>query len=206
MKRNVFTLVVVLALGGGLGVATSALAEEKTTCSLSVSPQKADSKMTKSGGGSKGRGSSSSTVTFERNLKYKATASFHGPAPEKPVMKVWYIGMGDGGKEMIEVGKEERQLELNEKGRAVVELTSPTTKLTKVKTTTQSGGGNSRYGGGSSSTKSTMSGERVTGCVIQVLAGGELLKSWVSDSRWSKAARNPSFAFEMIDPKAAKKK
>ena len=160
--------------------------------------------MTKSGGGGKGRGSSSTTVTFERNVKYKATASFYGPAPEKAVMKVWYIGMGDGGKELIEVGHEERQLELNEKGRAVVELISPTTKLTKVKTTTQSGG-NSRYGGGSSSTKSTMSGERVTGCVIQVHADGELMKSWVSDSRWSKAARDASFAFEMIDPKAAKK-
>ena len=202
MRRSVFSSVVSLALVGGLGMAVvAASASEPLTCSLSVSPQKADSAVKKSGGGKGGRGSSSSTTTFERNLKYKAVASFHGPAPEKPVLKVWYVGMGDGGKQMIELGKAEHPLEPDEKGRATVELVSPTTKMTKVKTTTRSTGRNSRGGGGS--TKSTTTGERVTGCVIQVFAGGELMKSWVSDSRWSKAARDPSFSIELIDPKAA---
>ena len=200
-KRGVFKLVAALALAGGLGV--SASAEEKLACSLSVSPMKADSAVKKSGGGNRGRGSGSSTTTFERNLKYKAVASFRGPAPDKPVLKVWYVGVGDGGKEMIEVGKDEHPLELNEKGRATLELVSPTTKMTKTKTTTQSGGRNSGGGGG---TKSTTTGERVTGCVIQVFAGGELMKSWVSDSRWAKAARDPSFTIEKIDPKSAAKK
>ena len=203
MKQGVFKFVVSIALAGGLGASVAVLAAEPLTCSLSVSPLKADSSVKKSGGGNKGRGSSSSTTTFERNLKYKAVASFHGPAPEKPVMKVWYVGMGDGGKEMIEVGKAEHPLELDEKGRTTVELVSPTTKMTKVKTTTQSGGRNSRGGGG---TKSETTGERVTGCVIQVFAGDQLMKSWVSDSRWAKAAKNPSFAIELIDPKNATKK
>ena len=203
MKQSVFRLVVSLALAGGLGASVAALASEPLTCSLSVSPLKADSAVKKSDGGSKGRGSSSSTTTFERNLKYKAVASFHGPAPEKPVMKVWYVGMGNGGKDMIEVGKAEHPLELDEKGRATVELVSPTTKMTKKKTTTQSGGRNSRGGGG---TKSETTGERVTGCVIQVFAGGQLMKSWASDSRWAKAAKDPSFAIELIDPKSATKK
>ena len=203
MKQSVFRLVVSLAFVGGLSVSGAALASEPLTCSLSVSPLKADSSVKKSDGGNKGRGSSTSTTTFERNLKYKAVASFHGPAPEKPVMKVWYVGMGDGGKEMIEVGKAEHPLELDEKGRATVELVSPTTKMTKVKKTTQSGGRNSRGGGG---TKSETTGERVTGCVIQVFAGGQLMKSWASDSRWAKAAKDPSFAIELIDPKSATKK
>ena len=204
MKQGVFKLVVSIALAVGLGASVAVLAAEPLTCSLSVSPLKADSSVKKSGGGNKGRGSSSSTTTFERNLKYKAVAGFHGPAPEKPVMKVWYVGMGDGGKEMIEVGKAEHPLELDEKGRATVELVSPMTKMTKVKTTTQSGGRNSRGGGGT--TKSTTTGERVTGCVIQVFAGDQLMKSWVSDSRWAKAAKDPSFSIELIDPKNATKK
>ena len=204
MKQGVFKFVVSIALAVGLGASVAVLAAEPLTCSLSVSPLKADSSMKKSGGGSKGRGSSSSTTTFERNLKYKAVASFHGPAPEKPVMKVWYVGMGDGGKEMIEVGKAEHPLELDEKGHATVELVSPTTKMTKVKTKTQSGGRNSRGGGGT--TKSTTTGERVTGCVIQVFAGNQLMKSWASDSRWAKAAKDPSFSIELIDPKSATKK
>ena len=131
MKQGVFKFVVSIALAVGLGASVAAFASEPLTCSLSVSPLKADSSVKKSGGGNKGRGSSSTTTTFERNLKYKAVASFHGPAPEKPVMKVWYVGMGDGGKAMIEVGKAEHPLELDEKGRATVELVSPTTKMTK---------------------------------------------------------------------------
>ena len=177
MKQSACMLALSFALVGGLGASVAAFASEPLTCSLSVSPLKADSSVKKSDGGNKGRGSSTSTTTFERNLKYKAVASFHGPAPEKPVMKVWYVGMGDG--EMIEVGKAEHPLELDEKGRATVELVSPTTKTT---------------------------GERVTGCVIQVFAGTELMKSWASDSRWAKAAKNPSFAIELIDPKSGAKK
>lgn len=201
MKQSACMLALSFALVGGLGASVAAFASEPLTCSLSVSPLKSDSSVKKSGGGNKGRGSSSTTTTFERNLKYKAVASFHGPAPEKPVLKVWYVGMGDG--EMIEVGKAEHPLELNEKGRATVELVSPTTKMTKVKKTTQNGGRNSRGGGG---TKSETTGERVTGCVIQVFAGTELMKSWASDSRWAKAAKNPSFAIELIDPKSGAKK
>ena len=204
MKQSACMLALSFALVGGLGASVAAFASEPLTCSLSVSPLKADSSVKKSGGGNKGRGSSSTTTTFERNLKYKAVASFHGPAPEKPVMKVWYVGMGDGGKEMIEVGKAEHPLELDEKGRATVELVSPTTKMTKVKKTTWSGGRNSRGGGGT--TKSETTGERVTGCVIQVFAGDQLMKSWASDSRWAKAAKDPSFSIELIDPKSAMKK
>ena len=208
MKQGViFKLVVALVLIGCLGASIPARAEEPLTCSLSVSPLKGDSTVKKSDSGKKKGGSSSgsSTTTFERNIKFKAVVSFHGPAPEKPLMKVWYIGLGDGGKEMIEVGHEDRQIELNEKGRAEIELTSPTTKMIK-KTTTTSGGRGSRGGCGGGSTKSTTTGERVTGCVIQVFAGDQLMKSWVTDSRWSKAARNPSFSFELIDPKSAAKK
>lgn len=130
MKQSACMLALSFALVGGLGASVAAFASEPLTCSLSVSPLKADSSVKKSGGGNKGRGSSSTT-------------------------------------------------------------------------TTQNGGRNSRGGGG---TKSETTGERVTGCVIQVFAGGQLMKSWASDSRWAKAAKNPSFAIELIDPKSGAKK
>lgn len=199
--RKITKLMMVVAMVGA-----TALAEEPLTCSLSVSPLKGESTVKKTEGGGGGRGGSKSTTVFERNLKYKAVASFYGQTPEKPVLKVWYIGTGDGGKEMIEVGKAEHPLELDEKRRAQIELASPMAKLVKTKTTTRSGGGGrrGRRGGGSVSTKSETTGDRVTGCVIQVFAGDQLMKSWVSDSRWAKAARNPSFSLELIDPKSAR--
>lgn len=196
-------MAMVVAMAG-----VTALAEEPLTCSLSVSPLKGESTVKKTEGGGGGRGGSKSTTVFERNLRYKAVASFYGQTPEKPVLKVWYIGTGDGGKEMIEIGKAEHPLELDEKRRAQLELASPMAKLVKTKTTKTSGGGGrrGRRGGGSVSTKSETTGDRVTGCVIQVFAGDQLMKSWASDSRWAKAARDPSFSLELIDPKSARSK
>ena len=201
MKANILFCAasVVFAAGLVLGGRAEA-AEAKLNCSLSVSALKGESKLEKSGGNN-GRGGTT-TSAISRNLKWKARVSFSGATPEKPTLKVWYVGYSGDGGQMVSVGSAAHPLELNEKGVAVLELTSPTTTLTKKKTIRN--GRNNRNGG--NSVKKTVTGERVTGCVIQVFAGDELMKSWVSDSRWAKAAKEQSFSLDLIDPKGANKK
>ena len=84
--------------------------------------------------------------------------------------------------------------ELDEKGDFRRELVSPQAALVKTTTRTQSGGGRGRRrggnrGGGSVSVKTKSSGERVTGCIVQLLDGAAVAKSFVTNPNWSKAAK-----------------
>ena len=49
-------------------------------------------------------------------------------------LQLYYLGYGDGGKTLKQIGQETKTLTLDKNGRASVELTSPTTKLRKTRT------------------------------------------------------------------------
>ena len=187
MKRRVLLLV---ALAASCALAG---AKKLPECTFTVSPRGGDSQISKSGGGlirsmnSMSNNSQSKTIT--RNLKWLAEVRIRENRPEKLELKAYYIGEVNGGQSVRQLGTEAKVLELDKNGRASVELTSPTTRLTKSRTSSSSSGNS-----GFRSTKKRISGERVVGCVVQLFADGELLKSWSSDSRWAAAATKAPFS------------
>ena len=186
MRKGMFLLVVSAAFAA-LGAA-----KKLPECTFTVTPRGGDSQISKSGGGlirsmsSTSNNNQSKTIT--RNLKWLAEVRIRENRPEKLELKAYYIGEVNGGQSIKLLGTEAKTLELDKNGRASVELTSPTTRLTKSRTSSSSGNSGFR------STKKRISGERVIGCVLQVFADGEFLKGWSSDSRWASAANKVPFS------------
>lgn len=174
-------------------------------CSLTVSPRPGESHI--SGNRSRllqtgvNNIPQSSTKTITRNMKWLAEVRFRDDRPEKVELKAYYIG-SDAKGGLVQLGTETKPLELDKNGRASVELTSPTTRLTKSRTS--SGSSRFRGNGGFTSTKSTMRGERIAGCVVQVFADGVLAKNWTSDSRWAKEAGKPDFSITKLNQSKSK--
>ena len=193
-----------LLISVGLILAMSALAEgkKKVECTLAVTPRRGESSVS---GGNKSLNQSSSqsgtgSKTITRNLKWQADLRFREARPEKLELKVYYIGYGDGGLKLKQIGQETKAVTLDKDGRASLELTSPTTRLTKTWSRTT----NSSHSGGFSSIKTTRRGERVSGCVIQMFADGELVKSYSSDSRWTAAAGKVPFSISELEARSGK--
>ena len=186
MRKGIFPLVVFVAF------AAFGAAKKLPECTFTVTPRGGDSQISKSGGGlirsisSTSNNNQSKTIT--RNLKWLAEVRIRENRPEKLELKAYYIGEVNGGQSIKQLGTESKTLELDKNGRASVELTSPTTRLTKSRTSSSSGNSGFR------STKKRISGERVVGCVVQLFADGEFLKGWSSDSRWASAANKAPFS------------
>ena len=188
-------------------LSVSALAaDQKMSCSLAITPLRGESHISGNNGIRSLNGSSSTSMgntskTITRNLKWKAEVRFRDKRPEKTELKVYYIGYSADNK-LKQIGQESKTVELDKNGRASVELTSPTTKLTKTRTSsTSSSGGRSS---GFVSMKKRQSGERVMGCVIQVFADGTLSESYASDSRWAVAAEKTPFSLAEITARSGK--
>jgi len=178
-------------------------AAKPVPCTLSVSPLRGDSRVSRSGGNSLLNTSSysssgSGTKTIERSMKWQAEIRFREAKPEKVELKAYHIGYGDGGKDLKILSTETKSLELDKNGRAAAELTSPMTRLTKTRTRSSSSSS------GFSSSQSRTTGERVSGCVVQVFGDGELLKSWSSDARWSSAAQKVPFSVAELKQKSGR--
>ena len=187
--RRAFFLLVAFASFAALGAA-----KKLPECTFTVTSRGGDSQISKSGGGlvrsmsSMSNNNQSKTIT--RNLKWLAEVRIRENRPEKLELKAYYIGEADGGKTIKQLGgTDSKVLELDKNGRVSVELTSPTTRLTKSRTSSSSSGNSSFR-----STKKRVSGERVIGCVVQLFADGEFLKGWSSDSRWTSAANKTPFS------------
>ena len=173
------------------------------SCTLTVTPKPGESHTTKSNSGLIRRTTSTmpttGTKTTTRNMKWTAEVRIRENRPEKLEIEAIYIGQEASGK-IIQLGKTEKKpLELDKNGRASIDLTSPTVRLTKSRTSSSTS--RSR---GFRSTHSTTRGKRVTGCVIRVFADGELVKSHATDPRWKKASEKETFDIADIDPRKSK--
>ena len=186
MRKGIFPLVFFAAF------AAFGAAKKLPECTFTVTPRGGDSQISKSGGGLirsiSATSNNNQSKTITRNLKWLAEVRIRENRPEKLELKAYYIGEVNGGQSIKQLGTESKVLELDKNGRASVELTSPTTRLTKSRTSSSSGNSGFR------STKKRISGERVIGCVLQVFADGEFLKGWSSDSRWASAANKAPFS------------
>lgn len=184
--------------------------EKPIPCTLNVSQLRGDSHTTRSGGNSlHGHRSNSltsgtGTKTIERSLKWHVEMRFREQKPEKLELKAYHIGFDNGGKRMTILAAETKPIELDKNGRADLELNSPKVRLTKTRTRTTTGGSSRTGNGGFTSIKTSMSGKRVTGCVVQLIGDGKLVKSWSSDSRWTIAADKVPFTIDELKKKSGK--
>lgn len=190
-------LIPVVCLAAAL-VAAAADEPKPIPCTLTVSPRPGMSEV--SGGHSNMLrantiGGNTGSKTIKRNMKWLAEVRFRETRPEKAELRAYYIGQNADGK-LILLGKDAKGVELDKNGRASVEFTSPTTQLTKSRTRSTSGGHH-----GFSSVKTQTRGERVTGCVVQLFADGQMAKSWTSDSRWAAEAAKPAFSIAELEKK-----
>lgn len=184
--------------------AVAALGPNDTQAFLKVSPLAGLSQTTKSGGNvGLSRHSSITTTqntskTISRNMKWNCEVRYRGKTrPEKVEVRAFYIGYDAKSMTPKILGKDVKTLTLDENGKASVEIESPTVKLEKRRT---SGGfrGNS---GHILSSKSTTSGQRMAGCVVQLWENGELVKSYASMSQWERAAKDPGFSDAVLNQK-----
>ena len=180
----------------------SGVAEEPYTCSMRVDNSSTTQKTTNGGGksgkgSSKGKSSKSKTVTSI--VSWPVTVSLRGknlPAADAVKLKCYFIGVTDGKPTMLQESSVD--VALDEKGNFKTDVTSPEAKLVHTTTTTTTGGNNGRgrggrgrgrSGGTSKSLKTSTSGTRVTGCIIQLIVNGKVEKSYASNSGWSKFAK-----------------
>ena len=196
--RNVFMALLIIFAGGAVRAAAG-----DVQAFLKVSPLAGESKTSKSGG-SRGlirqttiNTSQSSSKTITRNMKWNCEVRYRGkPRPEKVEVRVFYIGYEANNMTPKILGKDVKNLTLDENGKASVELESPTVKLSKTRT----GGGTGGYGH-VTKTKSTSSGQRMAGCVVQLFENGELVKSYASMSQWDRAAKEKDFSDAVLNRK-----
>ena len=184
--------------------AVAALGPNDTQAFLKVSPLAGLSQTTKSGGNvGLSRHSSISTSqntskTITRNMKWNCEVRYRGKErPEKVEVRAFYIGYEAKSMNPKILGKAVKQLTLDENGKASVELESPTVKLQKNRVSSGFRGNSGRI----RSSKSTTSGQRMAGCVVQLWEDGELVKSYSSMSQWERAAKDPGFSDEVLNRK-----
>lgn len=134
--------------------------------------------------------------TITRNKKWIAHVSCSGKnPPEEAQLKVFYIGYR--GKTLSVLEEREYPVPLDPAKRTDVDLTSPNAKM--VQTTTLS---NSRRRGGGAKSKST--GDRMSGCVVQLMVDKEILKTYSSQSTWIDGLHNEPFTENRLDKKSGR--
>lgn len=191
-----------------LAAALSVRAAGGYSCSLRVGNSSATQTISKGGVKSSrswNTSQSSKSKTVSRSLTWPVSGSVRGeplPSGDDVKLKCYFIGTTNGKSAML--GEETKDVVLDEKGNFKLDVTSPTEKLVHTTTTTKSGGrvrwwgGHRRTTGGSTSTKSSTSGSRVTGCIIQLVIKGKVEKAYASHPGWSTYAKSDPLPEEDI--------
>lgn len=177
----------ILCLMSAVAVAGTLFAAEKTyTCSMKVGNPKIISKTEETASAGGGDFQEPTKMT-RRKMTWPVTVSFRGKEYPTSGIKLncVYFGMTDGQTTVL--GRQPADVTLDEKGDFKIEMTSPDA----VMPTTKARGGFARNGrpisGGSE-----VKGTRISGCVIQLLVGDAVVRSYASRPTWAKLARkNP---------------
>lgn len=166
--------------------ATAVGAEEGWQAFLNVSPRGSETTTNKRGGGlirPSGNTSRSSSRTLRQSMKWLAEVRYRGKnLPEKSELRVHYIGYRDSSMKPVILKSEKHALTLSETGTCSQELVSPTTRVTKSRS--RSSGGSRGF----TKSMSTTRGERIAGCIVQLVADGKVVRVWTSNSSWAKVA------------------
>ena len=121
---------------------------------------------------------------MRRKMIWPVTVSFQGKDfPSDARLRFTYIGTKDGAPAIL--GKDDIDVALDKNGIFKKDVASP--EAVMVKTRKSTGGG--KKGGG---TTSETTGERLAGCVVQLIIGDEVVRSYATKPPWAKLAKkNP---------------
>lgn len=196
MRKTVAIAAVALSVLSGLAE------ENKYTFSMHVGNSTAEQTISKGSGESSRSGTtakSSKTKTVTRSVSWPVSVSIRGePLPSSGSVKLrcYFFGTTNGKPTLL--GEEKLDVTLDEKGNFKTNVSSPAEKLVHTTTKTQTGVGNRRnwwarrHHGRSTTanTKSTTTGTRVTGCIIQLVVNGKVERAYASNPGWSRFAKS----------------
>ena len=173
-----------LCLLSAVAVAGALFAAEKPyTCSLKVENPKTVSKTDSNKDDNNGGGfGMTRTKTTRRTMTWATRVSFRGKEFPSDV-KLCFFCFGDEDGTAKVLAQETQEVVLDAKGDFRVDLVSPEAVLTKTKSS-----GNSN-GNGNGSSGSKTKGTRISGCVVQLMVGNEVVRSYASKPTWAKLAR-----------------
>lgn len=203
-RRNKRILPCVIVFVFGLIVSIKTSQGAAVSCSLSVNPRPSNSSSSRAYNGSTHDlkpVKNTVTTTKSHNLKWSAEVRIRENRPDKVEMEVYYLGYNAQGK-IVQVGNAERStLSLDNNGKAIVDLVSPTGTMVKNRTASWRAhySGSSKTYNGTSHMKTSTSGVMVKGCVVRIFGDGELIKSWSSDSRWKNEAAKADFKVDSLN-------
>lgn len=170
-------------------------AANKWPLTFKVAAGKNESKSHKDTKGKSSGRSSTQVKTTERKMNWTAKVDCRSTNfTEKVEIKAYYIGTEDG--DFAIIGTDKYPVQFDEKGRATVELSSPTAKL--VKTTKRTGGRRGRM-------EKEVKGERINGLVAQLVVNGTIVKTFTSQPSWAKGAWASDLSEADLRPGAGKK-
>lgn len=171
---------------------------EKPSYSIAMKPYPLISK--KEDGEKNNRGGifAARSKTTSYQMKWDASVRVRGTRPEKLAFKVFYIAQNAENK-LTQIGETaEHAVELDNKGVWTKELLSPTTTWTETKKS------KNRNPNQPAENTPEKQGERIKGCVAQLIADGKIVKSYASDPRWKKAAEKEDFSAGDLDQRSGK--
>ena len=183
----------------------SGLADGKGyTCSMRVDNSSTKQHAVAGSGKSSRNGSSSKSKIVTSVVTWPVKVSIRGetlPREDAVKLKCYFIGVTDGKPNLI--SEKSVPVALDEKNNFETDISSPAVKLVHTTTTTRHGGNRSRYrssrgGNVSTSVKTSTSGTRVTGCIIQLVVNDKTEKSYASNPGWSKFARADFLAIDEV--------
>lgn len=205
MKKPIFALFAALSLvafadeTGTDGTPTATPAEaptpkyEKPSYSIALKQYPLISKKEDSDKNNRGGIFATRSKTTTYQMKWDASVRVRGTRPEKLELKVFYIAQNAENKWTQVGGTAEHKVELNDKGVWTMELMSPTTTWTDTK---KQKNRNPNHQGENTPERQ---GERIKGCVAQLIADGKIVKSYSSDPRWKKVAEKEDFNASDLD-------
>ena len=184
----------------GWGTVQADDARREWSVSMSVEANGGDSKTTEKSKGGKTTGNRwnrqttrTTQKTTVRNKKWVAHVSCSGKnVPAKAKLKVFFIGYDNGKLDVL--GEKEYATDLEVGKRNDIDIVSPNAVMVKTTTTKQS-----RRRGGGATSKTT--GERISGCVIQLYVGEEIIKTYATQSTWISGLHNEPFSSEKLGKK-----
>ena len=193
--KTIFTLCAIAAL-----LSASAVRGEDWQAFLKVTPKGSETTTNKSGSGLIRPASTtprSSSRTLKQTLRWLAEIRYRGKnLPEKSELRVHYIGYRDESMKPTILKSEKHALTLSESGTCSQDLVSPTTRITKSRS--RSSGGSRGF----TKSSSTVRGERIAGCVVQLVADGKVVRVWTSNSTWAKLAWEDPFTDAVLTRKS----
>ena len=183
----------------------SGLADGKGyTCSMRVDNSSTKQHSTEGAGKSSKNGSSSKTKTVTSIVTWPVKVSIRGeklPGEGAAKLRCYFIGVTDGKPNLI--SEKSVAVAFDDKNNFETDISSPPVKLVHTTTTTRHGGNRGRYrssrrGNVSTSVKTSTSGTRVTGCIIQLVVNGKTEKSFASNPGWSKLAKADALSIDEV--------